>query len=566
MRRDEKALDGIISRLSKVWQGQAREAVGRLYELLDGGRKVAEAIAVVRDEYPALFTLPNVRSALVEAAAYGYGVVPSVLSTAQVASWGAVLGRAWDGGGMKLSEKLHGADVKMREAIADTVRDQMRRNAVWTEAARALYDGYGRDHVVRTQQLPRYLSAVRYSSRGSVAAVRAARRAVANIERLSRCGAPTRSLKAAYGGLVQAAQVGTAEQLERACYVAIEEKSRYVAQRIIRTELARAYSDGFNAKIMQDDDVVAVRLRLSTRHPVFDICNLFAESDMYGLGKGVYPTDKMPPVPLHPYCMCRFEEVYAWEVDISKRRDKVKQAGDQWLEGLSDRQRREVLGIDGDKAWREGASWQKYLRNWRGLAKPETRLKEQSYIWGVGSPVCDSEYIKSEEYRKKFDKLSDNKALNQAVYKRCKAMVTHRSGSYFEDLCILTADKGILVGLTSGKIRNEVTYSKKLTEDMSKYGRNELISIHNHGTNLPPTGADLAVAGYRGYKFGVVACHNGRVFCYSTQKAKPFTSTNFDGTVAKYKDKPYNLSEDEAIIKTLKQYTIDYDIEWKELM
>lgn len=36
----------------------------------------------------------------------------------------------------------------------------------------------------------------------------------------------------------------------------------------------------------------------------------------------------------------------------------------------------QILGIDGDKAWREGASWQKYLRNWRGLVKPETRLKD----------------------------------------------------------------------------------------------------------------------------------------------------------------------------------------------
>ena len=123
-----------------------------------------------------------------------------------------------------------------------------------------------------------------------------------------------------------------------------------------------------------DDDVVAVRLKLSTRHPVFDICDFFADADMYGLGKGVYPKDKAPPIPLHPHCMCRLEEVFSWELDISKAKDQVKKAGNQWLEGLTDRQRREVLGIEGDKAWKEGESWQKYLRNWKGLAKPETRL------------------------------------------------------------------------------------------------------------------------------------------------------------------------------------------------
>ena len=183
----------------------------------------------------------------------------------------------------------------MREAITDTIREQLKRNATWTDAAKALYDGYEHGNVVRPQQLPKYLSVVRYATQGSPEALREARKVFYNIERLSKSGAPTKSLRAAYSSLVRAAQTGTEEQLEKACYVAVQEKSRYVAQRIIRTELSRAYSDGFNAKIMQDDDVVAVRLKLSTRHPVFDICDLFAEADMYGLGKGVYPKDKAPP-------------------------------------------------------------------------------------------------------------------------------------------------------------------------------------------------------------------------------------------------------------------------------
>ena len=376
MKRDEKALDRIISRLSNEWQADGRKAVKRLYALLGKGKKTAEAIDIVRKEYPALFTLPNVQSALTEAAAYGYGIVPSVLTAVQWEAWSDALDKPWDGSGMTLSKKLHGADMKMREAITDTIREQLKRNSAWTEAAKALYDGYEHGNIVRPQQLPKYLSAVRYATQGSPEALAEARKVFYNIERLSKSGAPTKSLKAAYSSLVRAAQTGTKEQLEKACYVAVQEKSRYVAQRIIRTELSRAYSDGFNAKIMQDDDVVAVRLRLSTRHPVFDICNLFAEADMYGLGKGVYPKDKMPPVPLHPHCMCRYEEVYAWEVDISKQKDNVKQAGDKWLNGLSDVNRRRVLGIEGDEAWKQGENWQKYMRNWRGPVEAETRLKD----------------------------------------------------------------------------------------------------------------------------------------------------------------------------------------------
>ena len=376
MKRDEKALDRIISRISNEWQADGRKAVKRLYALLDKGKKTAEAIDIVRKEYPALFTIINIQPELVSAAAYGYGIMPSVLTVAQWDAWSDALDKPWDGSGMTLSKKLHGADMKMREAITDTIREQLKRNATWTNAAKALYDGYEHGNVVRPQQLPKYLSVVRYATQGSPEAMKEARKVFYNIERLSKSGAPTKPLKAAYSSLVKAAQSGTEEQLEKACYVAVQEKSRYVAQRIIRTELSRAYSDGFNAKIMQDDDVVAVRLRLSSRHPVFDICNLFAEADMYGLGKGVYPKDKMPPIPLHPHCMCRYEEVYAWEVDISKQKDNVKQAGDKWLNGLSDVNRRRVLGIEGDEAWKQGENWQKYMRNWRGLVEPETRLKD----------------------------------------------------------------------------------------------------------------------------------------------------------------------------------------------
>lgn len=374
--RNKKAIDRIVRRLSREWQKDAESAIGRLYDLLDNGKKTAEAISVIRGEYPKLFTLPNIRTALVEAAAYGYGIMPNVLTNTQKNAWSEALSAPWDASGMKLSEKLHGADVKMREAITDTIRDQMRRNAAWTDASLALYDGYGQGNVIRTQELPRYLSAVRYATKGSPEALRSARRAIANIERLARKGSPTKALKASYLQLIDAAKNGTAEELEKACRVAIEEKSRYVAQRIIRTEMARAYSDGFVAKMDADDDVSAVRLKLSTRHPVFDICDFFADADMYGLGKGVYPKDKAPPIPLHPHCMCRLEEVFSWEIDASKAKNQVKQAGDKWLSGLSDVKRKQVLGIAGDKAWQDGESWQKYLRNWKGLAKPETRLKE----------------------------------------------------------------------------------------------------------------------------------------------------------------------------------------------
>lgn len=43
------------------------------------------------------------------------------------------------------------------------------------------------------------------------------------------------------------------------------------------------------AKTLADPLVVAVKWHLSSRHPVYDICDLYSAADMYNLGSGVYP-------------------------------------------------------------------------------------------------------------------------------------------------------------------------------------------------------------------------------------------------------------------------------------
>lgn len=94
------------------------------------------------------------------------------------------------------------------------------------------------------------------------------RRAVDNINRLAKNGAPNKALQAAYNELLEAVQKGNEKAIEKAVEVAVNEKSRYVAERITRTEMARAWADGFIAKIKDDDDVVAMKFKLSSRHPV----------------------------------------------------------------------------------------------------------------------------------------------------------------------------------------------------------------------------------------------------------------------------------------------------------
>lgn len=82
---------------------------------------------------------------------------------------------------------------------------------------------------------------------------------------------------------------------------------------------------------------------------------------------------------------------------------------------------------------------------------------------------------------------------------------------------------------------------------------------------MPPSGADLNSSGYRGYKFGVIACHDGKVFYYSTQNAKAFSGVLYDKTVADLTEMVYNFDRYKAMIATLERFAKDYGLEWREL-
>ena len=159
MNRSEKALNAIIARFNKEWQAVAEKAIKELYKLVEGGKKVDVAVKALERKYPELFQLPGLKDSLVEAAAYGYGIVPEVLTAATYAKMATAMERPWASDGMTLSKRLHGATKQMREAIVDTIRTQLNLNASWTNAARELYDGYNSGKaVVREQDLPNYLS------------------------------------------------------------------------------------------------------------------------------------------------------------------------------------------------------------------------------------------------------------------------------------------------------------------------------------------------------------------------------------------------------------------------
>lgn len=399
---NNKKLQELLDSFSKEWQGIASKASKRLIAELQKGTKIETAVKKVKKEYPDLFKLPQINDLIVSSAIEGYGVSAGLVVEAGKTSVLKQLSKPWDGSGLTLSQKLHGTEAQMRNVIINTLETQIRANKSVIETARALYDGYNYSKVINTQDLPKYLNAFRHAMTDDYDTLRLARQTAERIRALSRNGAPNQALAAAYKQLLETATTGTEKALKNAVYVAINEKSRYVAERIARTEAAKAWADGFFANALKDKHVIGFKWKIGSRHPVFDICDMYAKADMFNLGAGVYPKDKIPPLPAHPHCLCRVAEVYRGEADLSKQQDNTDESVNKWLNSLTERQRQQVLGIKGEKEWQNGNGWQNNLRGWQGLGSPLSRLLNTSLDGKIKEKVLPTSLAYFESGVKKF--------------------------------------------------------------------------------------------------------------------------------------------------------------------
>ena len=78
-------------------------------------------------------------------------------------------------------------------------------------------------------------------------------------------------------------------------------------------------------------------------------------------------------------------------------------------------------------------------------------------------------------------------------------------------------------------------------------------------------GVDFGSAGEKKYAFGIVVCHDGTVYKYSTRNVRPFASNFIDIKVDIYSKPPYNMGVIEAFQCTLRDAQNAYGIEWSEL-
>lgn len=179
------------------------------------------------------------------------------------------------------------------------------------------------------------------------------------------------ALKAGYMETLQAWQRGAGQAvLEKRLWVAEREKTRYMANRIAQTELARAHQDQVAAGFMADERIEVVQVRLNPRHPLPDICDLHARADLFGLGPGIYPKTRAPKPPFHPHCFCRLSSRPDLSAQLARERPEAVRA---YLKTLEPAQAARVLGSrERLDAVMNGGDWEQVTQ---ASVRPEYRLK-----------------------------------------------------------------------------------------------------------------------------------------------------------------------------------------------
>lgn len=144
--------------------------------------------------------------------------------------------------------------------------------------------------------------------------------------------------------------------------------------------------------------------------------------------------------------------------------------------------------------------------------------KEQSTKGRIKGTEMNRSVLESSEYKRRIETLQEPKEVTKAIWEEMSKSIRHRNGSKFEDL--------IFVDSKTGKVKRSVDYEKMSTASPTKEMTNMLkssqdrsiIAIHNHPNSSVPSISDIMVAKERGYKYGLIACHNGNVFKYTTKE------------------------------------------------
>lgn len=132
------------------------------------------------------------------------------------------------------------------------------------------------------------------------------------------------------------------------------------------------------------------------------------------------------------------------------------------------------------------------------------------------APLCvDEKMISSNAYKKLlYYGVDETPKVRRRVRDSILKIMNHRNGTDYEDLYFINATTGKVLASTKGKTEGQCGPTELMKKMLSESEENTIIGIHNHPRNSAPSVPDILAAVERGYKYGIVVCHDGTVYKY----------------------------------------------------
>lgn len=355
--------------------------------LLKEGKTAKEAVKEAYKKYPVMKTLEKeLQKQLEEEMKRGAGEEIPITAIHDA------LSLSWSPDKLTLSERTTKGGKEITAQAASIIAETIKKGESVQKTALALFDGYGYGHILPTQDIPEFMKKLTEIGKLTDYKGQEFRKTLRAVERqLKRVN--VQGMKIAYGKIKEAIETGNEKKINKAVYVATQERTRYFARRIARTELARAYGDGAMAKWENDEDCVAFQWKLSSGHPCYDICDLYANADLYGMGKGIFPKDKVPRLPAHPNCMCHLRPVMEGSRLLQgEGKEQINKGGMAYIKKLSKHDQERLLGVHGRlEVLKRG--------NWTEKARGYSSEKMKSRLPAIMVTSLNTVNINGNEYR-----------------------------------------------------------------------------------------------------------------------------------------------------------------------
>ncbi len=464
----------------------AIEEAYKLYPVMDG---MKESIV---DDMVKAFTSGYINAGV--AVGVNTGTIPYTSESISTA-----MQKAWAKDNLNLSTRLHTRGQAVRKEVGDILKSTIGKGNTNKKIASELFNR----GVIDTAELPQFMEQVAKLPIDTSAEDKRKllRKVQSQVSKRTTAG-----LRVGYSEVIKAVESDNERKLAKAIEIATEEKTRYHAERIARTETARAYADGQVSRYKDDDDIVAFQWKLGSRHPVFDICDFYANADLYGLGKGVYPKDKVPTLPAHPHCMCRLKPIVDGMIDNSTPKENINDGGMDLLKSLSVKEQERLLGVHGRLAVLDGkARWQDHLRGWDNerfrvrtpnvdmLNQPVTRgdrkkIKPMKYTMHTAPYMAEKTKIHG-EMMNHVNKLPIDDKLKKVIYAEIQNSINVVKGKDVEQVGIIDTKTGKVIYEKLGiEHDGRVPIHSDFWDGKNK---NSTIVIHNHPNNTGFSRGDI---------------------------------------------------------------------------